>query len=148
MFINSEGSLRLVFLFLLGLLTDQHLDFTADNELVLFSQYRASAHLWCRLHAHYKGDMNQDSIIAEHADQASSILKKLLGDLARSEPRKSTSQSPPKKSAPKKGGPSGRKVTVGSRARVARKVTVKEPVTPKPKARAGRRSNVDLQDIC
>ncbi|KAM6503193.1 cysteine peptidase C50 [Amanita muscaria] len=114
-------------------------DLAQDGELAVFrAQYRASAHLWCALHAHYNGDINQSARVAEHAEQASSIMKKLLNDITRPAPRKSlskTSRSSPKKTPPKRGGT--RKVAAGSggsRPRVARKITIKEPVTPKPKA--------------
>ncbi|KAF8623833.1 hypothetical protein AX15_006159 [Amanita polypyramis BW_CC] len=119
-------------------------DLADDAELAPFrSQYRASAHLWCALHAHCKAGTHQNTLVAQHAEDASSILKILLSDVARSEPRKSSSKvsipSPPKRTPPKKAGTVGRKVAAGAggyRTRVTRKVVVREPVTPKPKARS------------
>ncbi|KAF8623369.1 hypothetical protein AX17_007447 [Amanita inopinata Kibby_2008] len=123
-------------------------DLGQDTELASFcAQYRASAHLWRALHAHYRGVPDQNALVARHAEEASVVLKQLLVNLGRTEPRRSLSKgvgSPPqrnveKKTPPRRGTQTARKVAAaagGSRARIAKKVVVQEPVTPKPKTRA------------
>ncbi|KAK2461139.1 hypothetical protein APHAL10511_006666 [Amanita phalloides] len=119
-----------------------------DVELAPFrAQYKASAHLWRALHAHRTLDADQNTLIAQHAEHASSILKILLNDSARSGPRKSTTRvsltSPPKRIPPsKRVGVAAKRVAATNtaaaapRTRAAKKAVVKEPVTPKPKTRA------------
>ncbi|PFH48873.1 hypothetical protein AMATHDRAFT_148907 [Amanita thiersii Skay4041] len=122
-------------------------DLDEDAELGQFcSQYRASAHLWCALHAHYRADKDQSTLVSRHAEEASTVLKKLLSDWARTGPRRSLGkavnsplQKAGKKLPSKRGAQSTRKVTAAagkSRVRVTRKTAINEPVTPKAKGRA------------
>lgn len=115
-----------------------------DAGLVGFcAQYRASAHLWLALHAHRRVDPNQAALIMGHVEEATRVLRTLVGVTSPKQisPKVVKKLSPKKASVTKRGA----QPAAVTRLRGARSVAAaRDPVTPKPRARKGNVSIVSM----